>query len=321
MKAAVLRTFGETPHYENFPDPRVGEGEVLVRVRAAGLHPVVRALATGSHYGSAELLPIVVGVDGVGRLEDDTRVFFGGARPPYGTMAELAPAPRTFCIPLPQGLSEITAAAGLNPGLSGWLALTWRAQLARGENVLVLGATGAAGRLAVQAARHLGAGRIVAAGRNEVALDRLRDLGADSLVVLRGSFDEVRDALAREAAIGHFDVVIDYLWGLPTEALLAAIAITGLMHVAPRMRLVQVGDSAAPEIRLAAGVLRSSGVEIYGSGGGTVPVEKVFEAIPAFMDLLANGQFIVEAEVVPLSEIEANWSRPQDGRRRVFVPD
>lgn len=319
MKAAVLRSFGESPRYEDFPDPVAGDGEVLVQVHAAGLHPVVRALASRTHYGSSDMLPMVVGVDGVGRIDDTTSVFFGGTRPPYGTMAELASVPRAFCIPLAGGLDEVTAAAGLNPGLSGWLALSWRAKLVIGETVLVMGAAGVAGHLAVQSARLLGAGRIVAAGRNREALEGLVELGATALVDLAGSFEEVRDALATEAARTPFDVVIDYLWGTPTEALLAAIAMRGLTHVARRIRLVQVGDSAAESIALTAEVLRSSGVELYGSGAGTVPVERVLAAVPEFMELLARKQLVVDADVVPLSEVEANWSRPQKGKRIVLT--
>ena len=320
MKAAVLHAFGKPPLYEDFPDPKPNDGEVLVRVRAAGLHPVVRALASGSHYGSTDALPVVVGIDGVGRLEDDTSVFFAGTQPPYGTMAELASVPRAFCMPLAGGLDEVTAAAGLNPGLSGWLALKWRAKLAKGETVLIMGATGVAGQLAVQSARLLGAGRIVAAGRNQEALGKLVELGATSLVDLTGPVDEIRDALAREAAVAPFDVVIDYLWGPPTEALIGAIETRGLTHVAPRTRLVQVGDSAARSITLDADVLRSSGLEIYGSGAGSVPVSDVLAAVPAFMQLLATHQLKVDVEVLPMSEVEAGWSRQSKGRRIVFTP-
>ena len=320
MKAAVLRSFGSPPRYGDFPDPVVADGEVLIKVRAAALHAVVRTLADGSHYGAVEDLPVIVGVDGAGRLDDGTPVFFGGVRPPYGTMAELASAPRKICVPLPEGLDEITAAAALNPGLSGWLALTWRAALQRGECALVLGATGVAGHLAVQACRLLGAGRVVAAGRNKAALTRLSGLGATALVDLDGPFDRVRDALAAEASIAPFDVVIDYLWGEPTEALIAALERRGLTHTAPRTRLVQVGDSAGASVRLKAGVLRSSGLEIYGSGAGTVPIAKVVAAIPEYMKLLANRDIVVEADVMPLAAVEAAWSRPQSGRRLVFTP-
>ena len=320
MKAAVLRAFGSPPRYEDFPEPLLADGEVLISVRAAALHPVVRALADGSHYGAVQDLPVIVGVDGAGRLDDGTRVFFGGVRPPYGTMAELASAPRAICVPLPEGLDEITAAAALNPGLSGWLALTWRAELQPGDTVLVLGATGVAGHLAVQACRLLGAGRVVAAGRNKAALSRLSDIGAAALVDLEGPFERVRDALATEASIAQFDVVIDYLWGEPTEALIAALERRGLTHTAPRTRLVQVGESAGATVRLKAGILRSSGLEIYGSGAGTVPIANVVAAIPTYMKLLANRDIVVEADVAPLAEVEAAWSRTHSGRRLVFTP-
>ena len=320
MKAAVLRSFGSPPIYGDFPEPVVSDGEVLIKVRAAALHPVVRALADASHYGAVEDLPVVVGVDGAGRLDDGTRVFFAGVRPPYGTMAELASAPRAICVPLPEGLDEITAAAALNPGLSGWLALSWRAELQPGDTVLVLGATGVAGHLAVQACRLLGAGRVVAAGRNKAALSRLGDLGASALVDLNGPFEQVRDALAAEASVAHFDVVIDYLWGEPTEALIAALERRGLTHTAPRTRLVQVGESAGAMVRLKAGVLRSSGLEIYGSGAGTVPLARVVAAVPEYMKLLANGDIVVETDVVPLADVEAAWSQRRYGRRLVFTP-
>jgi NADPH:quinone reductase-like Zn-dependent oxidoreductase len=144
MKAAVIHTFGEAPHFEEFAEPVLDEGEVLVQVLAAGLHPIVKTLAAGSHYGSTEALPMIPGIDGVGRLKDGRRVYFSGTRPPYGTMAERTAVPVKMCLPLPESLDNITAAAIFNPGLSAWLALKWRAQLAPGETALILGATGAA---------------------------------------------------------------------------------------------------------------------------------------------------------------------------------
>ena len=144
--AAVVHTFGSPPRFEEFSDPTAHTGEVVVKVLAAGLHPIVKALADGSHYASTKTLPMIPGVDGVGRLDDGTRVFFGMVRPPYGTMAERAAVSRQMCLPLPESLDDVTAAALFNPGMSAWLALTWRAQLAAGETVLILGASGAAGR-------------------------------------------------------------------------------------------------------------------------------------------------------------------------------
>lgn len=162
MDAAVLHTLGKPPRFEQFPEPAAGEGEVIVHVRAAALKPADKQLASGSHYASPRELPFVCGVDGVGYLGDGTRVFFGGPRRPYGAMAQRTVVPRKFCFPVPEGVDDDTAAALPNPGVSAWLALTQRAKLAPGETVLVLGATGVTGKLAVQIAKILGAGRVIA---------------------------------------------------------------------------------------------------------------------------------------------------------------
>jgi NADPH:quinone reductase-like Zn-dependent oxidoreductase len=320
MDAAVLHSLGKPPRFEQFPEPTPDEGEVSVHVGAAGLHPLVKALTSGSHYGSTDELPLIPGVDGVGRLDDGTRVYFGNAREPYGTMAERTVVPLPMCIPLPDDLDDVTAAAAFNPGLSAWLALSWRAQLAPGENVLILGATGVAGKLAVQIAKGLGAGWVIAAGRNERVLRTLRELGADATIRLDQPEDELTGVVAREAADTGIHVVIDYLWGRPTEAVLAAITRKGLTHVAPRVRLIEVGESAGPTITLPAAVLRSSALEIYGSGAGTVPIDRVMEAIPQFIALAASSELHIDTEQVALAEIEDAWQRDQRGRRLVIIP-
>jgi NADPH:quinone reductase-like Zn-dependent oxidoreductase len=321
MKAAVIHTFGEPPRFEEFPDPTPGAGEVMVHVLAAGLHPIVRALADGSHYGSTDALPMIPGADGVGQLDDGTRVYFGMARPPYGTMAERAAVPRAMCLPLPESLDGVTAAALFNPGMSAWLALTWRAQLAPGETVLILGATGAAGKLAVQIAKRLGAGNVIAVGRNKQVLNILPELGAAATISLDQPDEDLSRAIARAAGTTGVHVIIDYLWGRPTEAVIAALTREGLTHVAPRVRLIEVGQMAGPTITLPASVLRSSGLEIYGSGAGTVPVERVMEAIPQFIEFAASGKLRIETEQVPLAAIEDAWSRQTpDNRRLVVIP-
>ena len=167
MHAAVLHALGKPPRFEEFPDPTPGEGEVLINVFAAALKPVDKQMAAGTHYASPREFPVVCGMDGVGRLEDGTRVFFGGARQPYGAMAERTVLRRVQCFSVPEELDDVTAAAISNPGVSAWLSLKHSAKLAAGETVLILGATGVTGKLAVQIAKILGAGRVVAAGRNE----------------------------------------------------------------------------------------------------------------------------------------------------------
>ena len=321
MKAAVIHTFGETPHFEEFAEPVLDEGEVLVQVLAAGLHPIVKTLAAGSHYASTEALPMIPGIDGVGRLKDGRRVYFYGTRPPYGTMAEQAPVLLKMCQPLPENLDDITAAALFNPGLSAWLALKWRAQLASGETALILGATGVAGKLAVQMAKQFGADKVIALGRNEQVLHTLPELGADVVISLEQSEEELVQAIANESEQTGIHVIVDYLWGRPTEAVIAGVMHRGLTHIAPHMRLIEVGQMAGSSITLSAAVLRSSGLEISGIGAGTIPFERVMEAIPQLIEFAASGKLSIETESIRLSEVGEAWQRrSNENRRRVFVP-
>ncbi|MGB0122620.1 MAG: zinc-binding alcohol dehydrogenase family protein, partial [Silvibacterium sp.] len=264
MNAAVVEAFDRPPRYGEFADPVAAEGEVLVKVSAAGLHPIVKALAKGTHYGSSGELPFVPGVDGVGRLADGSRVFFGTARGPYGTFADRAVTASWMCVPLPQELDDVTAAALANPAMSSWVALTARAKFVSGESVLILGATGVAGQLAVQIARRLGAQNVVAAGRNPKALERLKELGADEVISLDQDAGSLVSSFRAVLNAGKIDVVLDYLWGMPAEYLLQAISQKGLSHAASRIRYVQIGNSAGPTITLAGATLRSSGLELLG---------------------------------------------------------
>jgi NADPH:quinone reductase-like Zn-dependent oxidoreductase len=319
MKAAVLHGLGKAPRFEEFADPAAGTDEVLVRVRAAALKAIDKQLASGSHYASPRELPVVCGTDGVGELEDGTRIFFGGPRRPYGAMAERTVAPRAFCFPVPSGISDDTAAALPNPGVSAWLSLTHRAKLAPGETVLILGATGVTGQLAVQIARRLGAKRVIGAGRNARVLGKLRELGADATIQLDQTADALKAAFAREAGDSGFDVIIDYVWGRPTEMLLAAITKSGFAVVTKETRLVQVGESAGPTIALPAAVLRSTALTILGTAG-IPPREVLVDAMQQVMAQAARGELRIETERVPLADIEAAWERQESGRRIVVIP-
>src|SRR5450432_242761 len=175
MKAAVVRALGQAPRYETFALPE-SRGGVVVDVLASALSPRVRSGASGEHYTSTGVLPLVPGLDGVGRLPDGRRVYFLAADDTIGTMAEKALADSRLAVPLPDGVSASVIAAAMIPAISSWVALTKRASLRHGQSVLVLGATGTAGQLAVQIAKHLGAGRVVAAGRDRTALDRVHEL-------------------------------------------------------------------------------------------------------------------------------------------------
>lgn len=318
MKAAVLHELGKAPRFEEFVEPKAGKDEVVVRVRAASLKAVDRQLASGSHYASPRDLPVICGTDGVGDLEDGARVFFGGPRRPYGAMAERTVVPRAFCFPVPSSIDDDTAAALPNPGVSAWLSLSHRARVAPGETVLILGATGVTGQLAVQMAKLLGARRVIGAGRNERALTRLRELGADATIHLEEANESLKNAFAREAGDAGFDVVIDYLWGRPTEALLAAITRAEFAAVTRETRLVQVGESAGPAISLPAAVLRSTALTISGTAG-IPPREVLVDAMQQVMERAAQGKLRIETERVALADIETVWQRQEQSGRRIVV--
>ena len=303
MKAAVVHTLGEPPAYADFAEPVAQAGERLVTVTAAALSPLTRGRAAGTHYSVSGGVPFVAGVDGVGRLDDGRRVYFLLPRSPFGAMAERAPA--THYIPLPDELDDVAAAALANPGMSSWAAFRERAHLQPGETVLVNGATGASGQLAVQIARHWGAGRIVATGRNREALAAL---GADATIALGD--DDVADARFREEFERGIDVVIDYLWGHTAERLLNAAA-----KAPPRpLRYVEVGAASGGEIALPGAVLRSDAIVVMGSGIGSVSLDRLVDCIGEFFAAAGSGGFGLPTQSIPLSEVGGHW---RDGGTRV----
>lgn len=316
MNAAVLHALGKPPRFEQFPEPVPVEGEVVVKVCAAALKPVDKQIAAGTHYASFRELPSVCGLDGVGHLDDGSRVFFAGPRRPYGAMGERTVVRRAQCFAVPHGLSDDIAAALPNPGVSAWLTLKERAKLAPGETVLILGATGITGKLAVQIAKILGAERVVAAGRKEIVLKSLLELGADTTIQLDKSGEELTKAFTREAGDKGFQVVIDYLWGQPTEALLAALARNEFAAIGSETRLVQVGESAGAAISLPAAVLRSAPLTIMGTAGMPAP-EILMDALQLVLAYAACGKLRIDTERVPLADIESAWER--EGRSRLLI--
>jgi NADPH2:quinone reductase len=228
-------------------------------------------------------------------------------------MAERTVVPRRFCFPIPDQLDDATAAALPNPGVSAWLSLGWRARLTRGEAVLVLGATGTTGQLAVQVAAILGAGRIVAAGRNQTVLDAL---SVDATIRLDQPREDLVDAFRRH---GRYDVIVDYVWGGPTEALLAALTRDEFVEAGSEIRLIQVGESAGPQIGLSAAALRSAPLTICGTAGIPAP-DVLGEAFATVMGHAVRGGLRIETERAPLAGVEEAWLRDARGRRIVFEP-
>jgi NADPH2:quinone reductase len=320
MNAAVLHAFEKPPHFEQFPEPTAADDdEAIVQVLAAALKPVDKQIASGSHYASSRKLPVVCGIDGVGCIEDGTRVYFGGPRLPYGAMAQRTVVSRQRCFPLPKDIDNVTAAAVMNPGVSAWLTLAQRAKLVRGETVLILGATGVTGKLAVQIAKLLGAARVVAAGRNEQVLSTLHGLGADATIGIDKPGQDLKDAFASEAGESGFDVIIDYLWGQPTEALLTALTRKEFAVVKSEIRLVQVGETAGATISLPAAVLRSTPLSILGTAGIPSP-DILMDAFQQVLTRAARGELHIDVEQVPLDQVESAWRRDGHGRRLVLIP-
>jgi len=320
MNAAVVQSFNDPPSYTTFKEPVAAEGEKLVSVSAAGLHPIVKALAKGTHYGSSGEFPFVAGVDGVGKLEDGTRVYFGIARSPFGTFSERALAASWMCLPLPEGVDDVTAAGIANPAMSSWAALIARAKFVAGESVLILGATGVAGQLAVQVAKRLGARRVIAAGRNPQALVKLKELGADAVISLDQDQSSLVSAFRTELAESGVDIVLDYLWGAPAERVFEAISQKGLRKAAARIRFVQIGESAGKAISLTAATLRSSGLELLGSGFGSASLDQIKQALVEFFQIAAKQPFQFRTKAAPLRDVEALWNNTEEGTRLVFQP-
>jgi NADPH2:quinone reductase len=217
-------------------------------------------------------------------------------------------------------LDDVTAAGIANPGMSSWIALSGRAKFVARESVLILGATGVAGQLAVQTAKRLGARHIVAAGRNPEALEKLKSLGADTVISLDQDRASLVSTFRTEIAEAGIDVVLDYLWGQPAESVLQAISQKGLRKASARIRFIQIGDSAGKTISLPAATLRSSGVELLGSGFGSASLDQILQTLAEFFQVAAKEPFQFQTKAAPLRDVEALWNEREEGTRLVFQP-
>jgi len=319
MNAAVVTSFDEPPHYESFEVPQpTTENEILVDVLAAGLHPRVRTGAAGAHYSSSGGLPLIPGIDGVGRRPDGKLIYFVADDDALGTMADKAVVDVRRSVELPDGADVAKIAAGMNPAMSSWVALRRRVPLVPGQSVLVLGATGNAGSMAVQVARRLGAGRVVGAGRDQERLEALTSVGADAVVPLTDDDDATATALGEAAA--DVDIVLDYLWGKPAERAIMAL-LTGRADRSRELNWIQIGAVAGATIELPSVALRSANFRLQGNGQGAVSAAGYLAELPSLIGELDTGLIAVKANTIPLRDVERAWTR-QDvpGERTVLVP-
>jgi NADPH:quinone reductase-like Zn-dependent oxidoreductase len=319
MHAAVVTSFDEPPHYQDFPVPAPKDGDhELVDVLAVGLHPRVRTDAAGRHYTSTGELPMVPGVDGVGRRADGTRVYFVADDEYPGPMADKAVIDGRRMVRLPDDTDVERIAAAMNPAMSSWVALRRRVPIEPGQAVLVLGATGNAGTMAVQIARRLGAGRVVGAGRDAERLAALTDVGADALVQLTEDSEQTANALA--AAAADVDIVIDYLWAQPAALAMMAL-LTARSDRSRALDWIQIGAQAGPTLELPSVALRSANLRIQGNGQGAVSPQGYLGELPSLIDEIDSGTLKIAVRTAPLRDVQSLWVQPDvPGERTVILP-
>ena len=323
MKAAIVTAAGEKPIYSDFEIPAPKEREELIAVRASALSHFSKARSSGEHYSSDSGYPRIAGSDGVGVTQDGRRVYFVLPDAPFGALAEFCPVSRKRLVEVPDTLDDITAAAIANPGMSAWAALVERAHLVAGETVLIHGATGTAGRIAVQLAKYLGAAKIIATGRNVEELEEVKQLGADIVVpflldALHPSGVKDYESALKDVLSAGVDVVVDYLWGESAKTVIVAIAKTA--EEARPVRFIHVGGASREEtIALPGAALRASAIMLMGSGVGSVGPAVLLQGIKSVFEAVQSAGLKIATRVVSLSSVEEEWENATGKPRLVFT--
>jgi len=314
INAALIDSFDNPPHFRSVPAPVAHAGQEVVQVLAVGLSHATRGIAAGKHYMSPKSLPALAGIDAV-VVRPNGKLAFVMA-PGIGTLAERIAVDRTALIPLPCDAVPAVIAASINAAISSWVALKARVNFKPGQSVLVIGATGNAGASAVTVAKHLGASRVIAAGRNRERLDAQLARGADELVPLTADGGATAAAYAKAAA--EVDVVLDYVWGPPAELAMQAILAARTDHTRI-LDWVQVGGTGGMSITLGGHSLRHNALRISGSGFGSVVIGDA--DLPGLGAALSSGLVSVKPRIVPLVNVEAAWAHVDAaGERTVIVP-
>ena len=321
MKAAVLIQLGSSPVYVDFPDPiPQNDEQILIDVEAAALKNIDKLRTKAGNYVSYSELPAIVGSDGVGILEDGTRIYAQGIT---GMMAEKALVSKNRYTILPEEIDIAIAAALPNALFGSAMALQYRAKFKSGDVVIINGATGVTGQVAVQLAKHFGASKIIVTGRNEKTLQKLKILGADEIIFLKHDETYIIQVIKEIHRQTPIDVVIDYLWGRPVELIIQAIQVEGEKINPRKVKIVTVGDMAGQNIALNSGDLRSADIELIGSGLGTYSPKDLMEfstkILPDMFALAAKGKLKIEIQKEKLENIETAWNNDVDGKRTVIM--
>jgi len=315
MKAIVVHDFKQAPQWEDFQDPTAAADEYLIKVEAAALSNLVKARADGSHYSSVANFPFVPGIDGTGRLADGSRIYFFFPSHPFGAMGEYTVALKAMCVPLPDDLDAVTAAAIANPAMSSWCALVNRAHIIPGETVLINGASGSSGSMAIHIAKHLGARKVIATAR-EPHLERLMAIGADEVISLSTEPETLLNQFKRLFTEQPVSIVLDYLWGTSAEAILSAI---GRAHQSYHIRFVQIGSISGHTICFNAFPLRSTNLTLLGSGLGSVSNEDLLRGIGDAFKVARQLDLKVDMQAVPMQDVSSIWDQTMGTKRVVFT--
>ncbi|MDV6167994.1 zinc-binding alcohol dehydrogenase family protein [Flavobacterium sp. DG1-102-2] len=317
MKAAVLHQLGRNPVYEDFDAPVPNsENEVLINVKAFSLKNLDKGKAAGKHYTSYPSLPVVVGIDGAGILEDGTKTYAWGKT---GMLAEQALVENGKWAIIPDRLDFETAAALPNALVGSDAALLYRAGFQPGQTVLINGATGFTGKVAIQMAKLRGAAKVIVTGRNQAILEELKALGADEVISLSQEDSAIIKQIQESHAQTPIDIVLDYVWGHPVELILDAFK-----SLPPRrLKIVTIGNMAGANISLQSALLRSTQIEFLGSGIGSIPFADIHnymeQELPKVFELAAKGKIKIDLEMTELKDVETVWSQTEKPGSRIVI--
>lgn len=321
MKAAVVFEKGSIPQYADFQDPETPqENEVQITVKAASIKNLDRAIAGGSHYSvsSEAHQPRIIGTDGAGYLENGQKVYFFSKK---GITAEKVNAEKGFIIPVPEELDFATAAALPNAVMGSAMGLKFKAGMKSGDTVLINGATGVTGKIAVQVARLYGAKKIIATGRNEKSLQSLLTLGADEVVSLKQPDEDFKTKIKEIHSETPIDIILDYLWGHSIEMLLYALKGNGTFS--HKTRLVSVGGMSGDTIQLSSQILRGTDIQISGSGLGSWTKEETHmlftEIIPEMFQTAVEGKIKIDTETAEIKDVESVWNTEIPAGKRLVL--
>lgn len=300
MKAAVVTDFNQAPTYQEFTLPTPQTGEVVVDMLAASVNQLVIGKANGTHYSSDGQLPLVPGVDGVGRTTDGQLVYLIGSHPHLGTLTQRTVTNAHYIMPLPAEANPSVVAATVNPAMSSYLAIKARlgVEKIQGKKVMVIGATGNAGQLALTISKRLGAATTIGVGRNAA---KLAAIDADRTLNLTDANFE-----AQLAQVSDVDVVLDYLWGDVAQRVMTTLVKQRHDHAQP-LSWVQIGSLAGQTFAFPAAALRSTALTVLGSGFGSFTPQDTATYLPELLDLIGHGELAVPVTTFPLSTIHENW--------------